>query len=205
MRIPIALAFAAVAFAAAGYLDGRGARDDRGSVGSPVSYTSQPVRGSGSGSPIERLERSIKMKVGSKKALGDFRLSSGRNVQLSTVDTDDAKACLVEDDPVAGAGAGCLEGGLFRQRRVAFSVNTDGGPGRFDELYVVGVVAPNIASAALILTNGSEVPLRLTRERTFLYESPARDLAVGNHPVGFRLFGPSGRLVETVSFPPAES
>jgi hypothetical protein len=158
-----------------------------------------------SGSPLERLERSIKLKPGSKKALGGFTLASGRRVQLYTADTEDAKSCLVEDDPEAGAGAGCLEGGLFRERQVAFSVDTQGGPDRFDELYVTGVVASNIRSAELTKSDGTAVRIDLAESRAFVYESPSADLESRVYPDGFRLFGPNGKLVETVSFPAAGS
>lgn len=203
MRRVLALSVVALVLCAAGYVDSRGKGVDGDSKsGEYVSYGSDE-RSSGQGSPMERLERAIKIKRGSKSALGEFVLSSGRRVALYTADTEDAKGCLIESDAAAGAGAGCLEGGLFAARKVAFSVNTDGGPEQFDELYVIGIVAPNVRSAALRLTDGREVPLRLTSERTFLFESPKSDLIEGVYPHVFRLFGANGKLVESVSFPPA--
>ena len=204
MRAFVALAVVALALALVGYVDGRRDRHADERTGTPVSYTAKPAERHGA-TALERLERAIEMKPGTRKPLGSFTLASGRRVQLYTAETDDAKSCLLEDDSGAGAGAGCLEDGLFGARRVAFSVNTDGGPARFAELYVVGVVAPSVRSAALVLTDGREVPLRLAANRTFLFESPEADLASGVHPTGFRLFGAAGKLVETVSFPSAAS
>lgn len=204
MRTFVALSSVAVTLAVGGYVDGRSDRDDVETRGTPVSYAAKPTA-PGGGTPMERLERAIEMKSGTKKTLGGFVLSSGRRIQLYTADTNDEKSCLIEDDPEAGAGAGCLEGGLFGARKVSFSVNTDGGPDRFVELYVVGVVAPSIRSAMLVLSDGREVSLRLTKDRTFLFESSASDLSSGIHPVGLKLFGASGTLAEEVSFPPAGS
>jgi hypothetical protein len=205
MRRLIAISFVIVTFAGAGYVESRqGAVEGITPSTGFVSYNQQGPNAT-QGPPMERLERTIKMKRGSKTAIGAFALASGRRIELFTAETEDAHSCLIEHDTEAGAGAGCLEGGLFAARKVAFSVNTDGGPERFDELYVVGVVAPSIRSAALVLTDGREVPLRLAGEGSFLFEGSRSDLAEGTYPHQFRLFGPNGKLVETVSFPPAGS
>ena len=156
-----------------------------------------------SASAIERLERSIQLKAGSKKSLGEVQLSDGRRVRLFSADTDDSKSCLIEDDPETGPGAGCLEGGLFHARKAAFSVNAQGGPDRFDELYLVGVAAPSVRSVAVVKTDGDSVALELNAERAFVFESPTADLEARVYPVGLRLFGPNGKLVETVTFPSA--
>jgi len=154
-------------------------------------------------SASERLESSIKLKAGSKKPLGEVQLADGRRVRLFSADTDDSKSCLIEDDPEAGLGAGCLEGGLFRARKAAFSVNAQGGPERFEELYVVGVAAPSIRGVALVKADGSTVALELNAANSFLFESSKPDLEARLYPVGLRLFGSNGKLVETVTFPPA--
>lgn len=202
MRRLVGLSVAAVLLAVAGYAN-EGA-DDGGSLLSVdrAEYVSR-TGGGVAGSPLERLERSMKAKPGSRKALGGVRLADGRRIDLYTVETEDAKSCLVGDDPKAGAGGGCLEGGLFRERRVAFSVNTQGGPERFDELYVSGVVAPRIRSAELTMSDGSASRLDLSETGVFVYQSTDVELASRILPVGIRLFGPNGDLVEAVSFPPA--
>lgn len=205
MRVSIALAAVLVVLAAAGYLEGRATPDGDRRSGWPVSYTSSPERGGAGGSAIERLQRSVKMRSGTRKALGAFALSSGRRVELYTADTEDGRSCLLETDPEAGAGAGCLDGGLFRVRRVAFSVSTNGGPEQFDELYVTGVAAPGVRSIELVKTDGTFARLDLNGSRAFVYESPAVDLESRVYPSGFRLFGPNGKLVEAITFPSAGS
>jgi hypothetical protein len=157
----------------------------------------------GAESPMEQFERSIKMKAGTKKKLGEFELADGRRLGLYSADTTDSKSCLIDDDAKGGPSAGCLDDGLFHARKVAFSVNSQGGPQRFDELYVVGVVDPSVRGASLVKTNGSAVSLDLNAERAFLFESPDADLGAAIYPTELRLFGQSGKLVERVSFPPA--
>lgn len=155
-------------------------------------------------SALERLERSAKTKPETKRPLGRFELD-GRMLELFTAETGDGRACLIDHDPRFGASAGCLEGALFRQRKVEFSVRFDGGPDRFGELYVSGVVASSIRSAELTKSDGTVVPLELATSRAFVYESPRADLESAVYPNGFRLFGPRGKLVETVTFPPPGS
>jgi hypothetical protein len=188
-----------------------GAQREAGSeVESPPSsssdrFASDPgdVAGGRSESAMERLERSIRMKAGTKRSLGEFELADGRRLRLYSADTTDAKSCLIDVDPEAGPGAGCLENGLFHARKVAFSVNTQGGPERFDELYLVGVVAPSVRGVTLVKTDGGAAQLRLNPERAFLFQSAVSDLESGIYPTALRLYGPSGDLVETVAFPPA--
>jgi hypothetical protein len=182
---------------------------DAGSRGVSAAPTREYVASSDkasegrSGSAIERLERSIKLKAGSKRSLGEVELSDGRRVRLSRADTVDSKSCLIEDDPDTGPGAGCLEGGLFDARKAAFSVNAQGGPDRFAELYVVGVAAPSVRSVAMIKTDGETVALDLEAGGVFLFESSRADLEAHVYPVGLRLLGANGKLVEVVNFPPA--
>ena len=202
MRRLIGLSVAAALLAVAGYVH---ERTDEGRSLRSISHAEYISREGGgiAGSPLQRLERSMKARPGSRRPLGSVRLTDGRRIDLYTVETEDAKSCLVEDDPEAGAGGGCLEGGLFQERRVAFSVNTQGGPAQFDELYVSGVVASRIRSAELSLSDGSARPLDLSKTGAFVYESTDVELASRVLPVGIRLFGPNGSLVEAVSFPPA--
>ena len=87
------------------------------------------------------------MKTGSKRSLGTLRLSDGREIELTLAETSDGKECLIDHERGAGASASCLEDGLFRHRRVEFSIAFEGGPETFDELHVIGVVAPSIRSA----------------------------------------------------------
>lgn len=155
------------------------------------------------GTSAERFERAMKIKAGTKHALGQFKLHDGSTLELSTAETADSQVCLIEEHSRSGASAGCLEGGLFRIRKVEFSVSTDGGPDTFTELYVAGVVAPGIGSAALELTDGTLLPLQLTAQRTFIFESSKSALEAHVYPTAFHLFRVNGKLAERLSFPPA--
>jgi hypothetical protein len=145
-------------------------------------------------------------KADTRKQLGRFRIGRGtsasRLVGLSSATTEEGSECLIEDD-VDGEASSCLDGGFFALRRAEVIVSTAGGPGQFDELYVAGIVAPGIRAARVVKTDGSEVATELSSERTFVYESPAADLDAKVYPIALRLFGPGGKLVGTVTFPPA--
>lgn len=154
--------------------------------------------------PISQVGDSGKKLVlesGSERSLGAFGLGRGKTLRLATAQTADGQACLLEsgqDDPGSSM---CLDGGLFGVRRVAFTVDSQGGPDRFTELRVPGVVAPDIRGAEILKTDGSSAPVALTSTGAFVYESPSADLQRGVYPSGFRLYGPNGKLVETVRFP----
>jgi hypothetical protein len=145
----------------------------------------------------------LSLETETKRTLGEFELGGGRRVRLMTVDTLDGKSCLLDDDSSSGTGATCLEHGLFARRRVAFLVSFEGGPDRFSELRVAGVAAPGVRTVSVVKTDGSSIEVKLTRERAFLFESPAADLAARIYPTALRLYGASERLMETVTFPPA--
>lgn len=134
--------------------------------------------------------------------LGRFRLARGHQVSVSTAETLDGKGCLVEGDD-QGETSSCLEGGLFSSRKAELIVSSMGGPERFDELHLTGVVAPDIRSVRLVKTDGTDTDLQLNAHRAFVYQSSAGDLASKVYPSALRLFGPSGKLVETVDFPAA--
>lgn len=174
-------------------------------AGTGTASASRNVAHDVSTSALERLERSAKTKPETMRPLGHFELEDGRRLELFTADTGDGRACLIDHDPRFGASAGCVDGALFRQRKVEFSVRFDGGPERFGELYVSGVVAPGIRSAELTKSDGTAVRLELAESRAFVYESPRSDLESGVYPNGFRLFGPRGKLADTVTFPPPGS
>jgi hypothetical protein len=153
--------------------------------------------------PTERFGASADLEPGSQRSLGDFRLPGGRSLRLSSAETKKGESCLVEEDSSIGRSVGCNAGGLFGARRAAFSVNTDGGPDRFDELYVVGVVAPEIRAVDVVTTDARVTPAELGSRQTFLFVSRRADLDAGVHPRALRLYGAGGRLVETIAFPPA--
>ena len=123
-------------------------------------------------------------------------------MSVSAAETLDGKGCLVEGDD-QGETSSCLEGGLFSSRKAELIVSSMGGPERFDELHLTGVVAPDIRLARLVKTDGTDTELQLNAHRAFVYQSPAGDLASKVYPSALRLFGPSGKLVETVDFPAA--
>jgi hypothetical protein len=180
-------------------------RDDPRDVRDAVVLDRHPVAQVENGAVLERLERSAKVKTGSKRSLGTLRLSDGRVIELTRAETIDGKECLIDHARGAGASASCLDDGLFRHRRVEFSIAFEGGPETFDELQVIGVVAPSVRSAELVMTNGGVAPLALTKEHTFVYESGREALLQGVRPTAFRLYGPRGKLVETHRFVPPGS
>ena len=152
-------------------------------------------------SKTEESGQGLELKPGSERRLGVFKLGHGRDLSLSTADTTDGKSCLIESGEADADSSVCLEDGLFTLRKVAFSVDSQGGPQRFSELHVPGVVASGIRSAEILKTDGSSASLDLSSEGAFVYESPESDLEQAIYPNGFRLYGPSGRLAETVHFP----
>jgi hypothetical protein len=169
------------------------------------SLDRHPIAQVGNGSALDRLEHSAKVNSGSKRSLGELRLSDGRTIELTRAETIDGKECLIDHERGGGASASCLEDGLFRHRRVEFSIAFEGGPDTFSELRVTGVVASNIRSAELVMTNGEVSALRLSNERTFVFESTPEALQQGIRPTAFRLYGPSGKMVETHRFAPPGS
>jgi hypothetical protein len=202
MKRPITAALLATAFGALGYGASAGGDGPR----TTADVTSYGQRGAVANvSAADRVEREMKIKGETKRSLGQFRLSDGSSLELSTAETTDGQECLIEEHSLSGSSGGCLEGGLFGSRKVELSVSTDGGPETFSELYVTGVVAPSIRSASLELTDGTQAPLQLTAAGTFLHESAQATLAAHVYPTRVHLFGPNGKLVETVSFPPAGS
>lgn len=153
-------------------------------------------------SEIRRLEGGPMLKKESRRHIGAFDLAKSRTVRLSTAETVDGMACLIEQDEGAESSS-CLENGLFALRKAELLVSSQGGPERFSELHVVGIVAPGIRSAVLVKTDGNAVELRLNRDGAFLFESPEADLEGRIYPTKLSLYGPSGKLAETVTFPPA--
>lgn len=143
-----------------------------------------------------------RLRAETKRLVGSFELRQGRTIRVSTADTVDGRECLVEEDSV-GEASSCLDGGLFSSRRAALVVSSMGGPERFDELHVTGVVAPGIRVVWLVKTDGATVELPLNAQRAFTYESPPTDLESGVYPTALRLLGRGGKLVEVVGFPSA--
>ena len=157
------------------------------------------------GTPISGEEKQpLAIDRTTKVAVGSFKLRGGGRRDVFTARTADGKSCLVDEDAAGGSGATCSDGDLFAGRRAAFSVASEGRPGAFTELLVTGVVAPAVRSASLVLTDGSAIELGLTRERGFLRESTSDELRARIYPAAIRLFGASGGLLETVTFPPPD-
>lgn len=142
------------------------------------------------------------LKEETREQVGAFDLSKGHNIRLSTAETVDGMACLIEEDEGV-TGSSCLEKGFFTLRKAELLVSSQGGPERFDELHATGIVAPGIRAAVLVKTDGSAVELRLNPHGAFAFESTEVDLEARIYPTGLRLYGPSRKLVETVTFPPA--
>ena len=141
-----------------------------------------------------------KLKQETKVALGSFRVGKNRTIHVSTGETVDGMGCLIEEEGESFASS-CLDGGLFSLRRAELMVSSMGGPGRFDELRVVGVVAPSISAALLVKSDGTSARVELNDHRAFAYESPDIELEAGVLPTALRLIGKNGRVIETVDFP----
>lgn len=159
----------------------------------PASSASVSRAAEGEGGPPLKAE--------TRRAVGAFDLAGGRRIHLSTADTSDGTVCLIEEEDGAESST-CLEGGLFAMRRAELLVGSQGGPERFSELHVTGIAAPGVRGVALVKTDGGVVRLDLSANRAFVFESPDADLTARIYPTALRLYGPNGRLVETVSFPP---
>ncbi|HUG64515.1 MAG TPA: hypothetical protein VMK83_04790 [Gaiellaceae bacterium] len=202
MKLLLTLVAATAAVAGAAYIS---ASHGGGEVTDGSSASRLSVAAAGEGSALDRLERSAKVKASTRRSLGTMRLSAGREIELFMAQTSDGTACVIERESGVGASASCLVDGLFRHRKVEFSIRFEGGPRWFDELYVSGVVAPSIHAAELVMTNGAVATLSLTAGRTFLFESTREALERGIHPTAFRLYGPRGKLVETHTFRPPGS
>jgi hypothetical protein len=162
---------------------------------SPTAATSIAVTANDSG-------HKPRLKADTKRVLGSFELRKGRTSRVSTADTVDGLGCLIEEDN-GGEMSSCLEGGLFSARKAELVVSSQGGPDRFSELHVVGIAAPSIRGVWMVKTDGTTVQLPLNAQRAFVFESSAEDLDAKVYPTSLRLHGQSGRLVETVDFPPA--
>jgi hypothetical protein len=148
------------------------------------------------------LQRQLQVRPESKKSIGEFELQRGKSVKLTTATTVDGHWCLIDDQgPSGGAGSTCAENGPFARSKVLFSINMDGGPKRFTELYLLGVAAPDIRTVALSRTDGSTLTAQPNAEGGFVFESSSTDLESRVFPSSLRLYGPSGRLVETVDIP----
>jgi hypothetical protein len=163
-----------------------------------VSRSEQPK----TESAARRLDRELHVAPESKRSVGEFELRRGMSVKLATATTVDGHWCLIDDQgPSGGAGSTCAENGPFARSKVLFSINTDGGPKRFTELYLLGVAAQDIRTVAVSRTDGSTVRAQPNAEGGFLFESSSTDLESRVFPSSLRLYGPSGRLVETVDIP----
>lgn len=137
-----------------------------------------------------------------KEHLGSFEVGRSRKIHLSIADTVDGMGCLIEEE--AGAeSSSCLEGGLFAARKAELIVRSEGGPERLEELHLVGVVAPNVRGVSVVKTDGTAVPIAINPTRAFVFESTAADLEARVYPTALRLYGPSGKLVDTLDFPAA--
>jgi len=148
-------------------------------------------------------QRSAPQLVPSSRAeVGSFRFASGKMVRVAIGSLRDGSQCLIEEG-AGGQTRACQEGGLFATRRAELMVGSEGGPDHFDQLHVIGIVAPSVRSAVLAKTDGTSVRLALNAQKAFFYESPTVELDADVYPTAVELYGPSGRLVGTVEFPPA--
>jgi len=147
------------------------------------------------------VERGLKVRSGSRKEVGAFPLRDGREVHLRTLSTTDGKSCLVQEEPSGAAGFSCLDGGLFAGRKVVWVVNFDGGPGRFSDMYLYGVAAPEVTRVSVERTDGSMVDVEPNADGGFVVESSPRDLELSVFPSGIRLYARGGASLGAIEIP----
>ena len=153
-------------------------------------------------SALEALERRLDGVPGSRRHVGEFDLGGGRTLRLHAIATVRGATCLIDDEDGVALGSVCLDRG-FERRRVAFSINSSGGPGRSGELYLAGLAAPEVGAIVLARTDGSSVRLAVGRSNAFLYEASAADLARDVLPSRIDVYARGGRLLERVDIPVA--
>ena len=147
-------------------------------------------------------ERGLKVRPGSRRAVGEFRLRGGRTIQLRTLATSDGKSCLVEVEKPSGvAGSSCFDGELFAGQKVVFAINFDGGPERFGDMYLFGVAGPEVARVAVERTDGSSVDVEPNAEGGFLVQSSPQDLELNLLPTSLRLFARGGAPLGVIEIP----
>jgi hypothetical protein len=204
MKLGLLITFLAAAAAGLGLalswtsVEPHGSPTVRPSGGGFVSERQEPQNDSAAG----RLERELHVKPGSKRHVGEFALRQGKSLMLTTAATTDGHWCLIDVvEPSGGAGSTCHEGAAFGRSKVVFSINMDGGPDRFAELYLLGVAAPDVHAIVLAHTDGTTVVTEPTAEGGFAFESTAADLEARIYPTTLRLYGQGRQLVETVDLP----
>lgn len=208
MRGPTGAAIVGVALAIAAAI-GAGAALERGDGGGegPQAGEASAVSISATSSPpssaLEALELRLHAVPGTRRTMGALELAHGRTIRLHTVETARGETCLIDEDASLGLGSTCLENGLFARRRAAFSVNSNGGPGRLRELQLVGLAAPDVGSIVLIRSDGSRSELALGRHNAFVYESAVAELERGAVPSGLAVYSRSERHLETIEIPGA--
>ena len=186
-----AVAIAAVIAALAG-LDSETKRASVSPAGLDAGKAVSVTPGAARGSRVEPRTRT---------PLGDLALRA-RKLRLERAEMSDGSECLLHAELGSGvSGSQCFQRGLFGSSRVAFSVNSDGGPGTFSSMYVVGIAHPATERVELVRTDGSVVRAELTKERTFVVESSAAELERSVLPASLRVYAGNGRLVETVDIP----
>jgi len=147
-------------------------------------------------------ERVLSVEPGTRRGLGRFPLRGGRTLQVRTVRTTDGMSCLVNvEEPSLVGGSSCHEGSLFSPYRVLFVVNSDGGPGRFTDEYLIGIAAPEVALVALERTDGSVDETRPNAHGAFVIQSSPRDLERDALPAALRAYARDGSLVEAHEIP----
>ena len=86
--------------------------------------------------------RGSRVEPRTRRPLGDLALRAGK-LRLERAEMSDGSECLLHAELGSGvSGSQCFQRGLFGSSRVAFSINSDGGPGTFSSMYVVGIAHP---------------------------------------------------------------
>lgn len=98
--------------------------------------------------------------------------------------------CLLIDSDI-GAASTCLTGtDLFRDHKVVYLVQSDGGPALSGLKYlrVSGVAAPGVDAVKVISTSGSTTTVHLNASRGFVYNAPLASVHSGDAPATLEAF-----------------
>lgn len=142
-----------------------------------------------------------RVEPGSRQLLAELSLRAGK-LRLERARMSDGSECLLHAEVERGVtGSQCFDNGLFGSSRVAFTVNSEGGPERFTGMYLVGVAHPSAERIELVSSGADTTAVDLAADDVFFVESSPSELELGVFPAALRVYGRGGRLLETVEIP----
>jgi hypothetical protein len=124
---------------------------------------------------LARLKERLHLDMTKAEDLGTFGTGPTTAVNLFRAPEAAAnKECFVSNSAEVGPASTCLAGGLFSSLKVAYLVQSDGGPNaaKLNYLHVVGVVAPGVDQLQITDSSGSIHAVGLNAHGAFVYSSP---------------------------------